>query len=129
MQIPPLHRRLATTVGLCVLLLTASGFIPERPTDTDIQKEDELTFPPEPSPTDEFALPPPVENSEPPTAQVEQRKTTVRNGDNMAMIFANNGFSARTLHELTQTEHGKVLADIFPGAGLTFESKKQQLTS
>ncbi len=129
MQIPPLHRRLATMVGLCVLLLTASGFIPERPIDTNRQSKDELTFSPEPSPDVEVARAPLVENIEPPPAQVERRKTTVKNGDNMAMIFANNGFSARTLHELTQTEHGKVLADIFPGAGLTFESKKQQLTS
>ena len=119
MQIPPLHRRLATLVGLCLLMLAASGFIPEHPTDTRTQTDADLALAAGPSPTDELPLPAaadnnqPAESHEPSLDPRQQHRTTVKNGDNMAIIFADNGFSARTLHALTQTKHGKVLADIF----------------
>lgn len=135
MQIPPLHRRLATLVGLFLLLLIASGFIPETPIDTGSPSDAEPALKPQSPSTNAPLLQPSAENTKltvptkPSANQPKQFKTTVRNGDNMAMIFANNGFSARTLHALTQTEHGKVLADIFPGAELTFESTEQLLTS
>ena len=135
MQIPPLHRRLATLVGLCLLMLAASGFIPEHPTDTRTQTDAEPALAAGPSPTDELPLSAAADNNQPAKSHEpsldprQQHRTTVKNGDNMAMIFADNGFSARTLHALTQTKHGKVLADIFPGAELTLESENQRLTS
>ena len=39
---PPLHKRLAAIIGLSLLLLFASGFIPEQPTDHSLT----LTTPP-----------------------------------------------------------------------------------
>ena len=33
MPMPPLHKRLAAIIGLSLMLLFASGFIPEEPTD------------------------------------------------------------------------------------------------
>ena len=135
MQIPPLHRRLATLVGLCLLLLVASGFIPESPIDPAGQADATLIVIPPPTSTDEPFPQPTAEDangtkaSELTTDLLQQHRTTIQNGDNMAMIFANNGFSAGTLHALTQTQHGKVLADIFPGAVLIFETREQLLTS
>ena len=135
MQIPLLHRRLATLVGLCLLLLAASGFIPKSPTDTGSPADAEPTLGPEPSSSVESLLQPAAETTnlaetaEPAIDRSKRHRATVKNGDNMATIFASHGFSARTLHALTQTEHGRVLDDIFPGAELILESNEQLLTS
>ena len=44
----------------------------------------------------------------------------VKAGDSLASIFLRNGFSSRDVHEITRTEHGKQLAEIFPGHRLAF---------
>jgi len=135
MQIPLLHRRLASLVGLCLLLLAASGFIPKSPTDTGSPADAEPTLGPGPSSSVESLLQPAAETTnlaetaEPAIDRSKRHRATVKNGDNMATIFASHGFSARTLHALTQTEHGRVLDDIFPGAELILESNEQLLTS
>ena len=60
---------------------------------------------------------------------VVKKKESVRSGDSMALIFARNDFSPRSLYALTQTKHGDRLNGIFPGAELTFESNRGRLTT
>ncbi len=134
MQMPLLHKRLAVTVGLCVVFLIASGFLPSQP-----DKHSILLAAPSLSPAIEphtKAKPIDAESEAIPSElltevkpAVIEEQAVVRNGDNMALIFDRKNFSARSLYELTQTEHGDTLAGIFPGAGLTFASVEGQLIS
>ena len=142
---PPIHKRLATVVGISLVVLFASGFIPEEPTYHPLT----LTTPapgPESSKTNDTSgaqgrsLLPNDAASEvekevlaPQAAYVVHEHAvvtneTVRAGDSMALIFARRNFPARALYALTQTAHGETLAGIFPGAKLTFETKNDQLT-
>ena len=143
---PPLHKRLAAIVGLSLVLLFASGFIPEQPTDHSLT----LTTPPPElessqaigvSSAQAGALLPDaaansVETWDPasPEKYVVNENAVVTSemvkvGDSMALIFARRNFSASALYALTQTAHGETLTGIFPGARLTFESKNDQLTA
>ena len=143
---PPLHKRLAAIVGLGLVLLFASGFIPEQPTDHSLT----LTTPPPElessqasgvSSAQAGALLPDaaansVETRDPasPEKYVVNENAVVTSemvkvGDSMALIFARRNFSASALYALTQTAHGETLTGIFPGARLTFESKNDQLTA
>ena len=137
MQMPLLHKRLAAFVGLSLLLLLASGFIPNDPTNNAVELATPLpeqrgeslnsdVFVPndlaEPARAEQH-LPVAVEK------EVVEKKEIVRTGDSMALIFARNDFSARSLYTLTQTKHGDTLNGIFPGAELTFESAQGQLTT
>ncbi|MEC8075930.1 MAG: peptidoglycan DD-metalloendopeptidase family protein [Pseudomonadota bacterium] len=146
MPMPPLHKRLAAIVGLSLVLLFASGFIPEQPTDHSLT----LTTPPPElessqasgvSSAQAGALLPDaaansVETRDPasPEKYVVNENAVVTSemvkvGDSMALIFARRNFSASALYALTQTAHGETLTGIFPGARLTFESKNDQLTA
>ena len=142
---PPIHKRLATVVGISLVLLFASGFIPEEPTYHPMT----LTTP---SPRPESSKTNDTSGAQgrsllPNDAAYEVEKEvlasqaadvvhehavvtneTVRAGDSMALIFARRNFPARALYALTQTAHGETLAGIFPGAKLTFETKNDQLT-
>ena len=137
MQMPLLHKRLAAFVGLSLLLFLASGFIPNDPTNNAVELATPLpeqrgeslnsdVFVPndlaEPARAEQH-LPVAVEK------EVVEKKEIVRTGDSMALIFARNDFSARSLYTLTQTKHGDTLNGIFPGAELTFESDQGQLTT
>ena len=137
MQMPLLHKRLAAFVGLSLLLFLASGFIPNDPTNNAVELATPLpeqrgeslnsdVFVPndlaEPARAEQH-LPVAVEK------EVVEKKEIVRTGDSMALIFARNDFSARSLYTLTQTKHGDTLNGIFPGAELTFESAQGQLTT
>ena len=143
---PPLHKRLAAIVGLSLVLLFASGFIPEQPTDHSLT----LTTPPPELESSQAsgvsnaqagALLPDaaangVETWDPasPEKYVVNENAVVTSemvkvGDSMALIFARRNFSASALYALTQTAHGETLTGIFPGARLTFESKNDQLTA
>ena len=143
---PPLHKRLAAIVGLSLVLLFASGFIPEQPTDHSLT----LTTPPPELESSQASgvssaqagalLPNAAANSvetwDPasPEKYVVNEKAVVTSemvkvGDSMALIFARRNFSASALYALTQTAHGETLTGIFPGARLTFESKNDQLTA
>ena len=137
MQMPLLHKRLAAFVGLSLLLFLASGFIPNDPTNNAVEP---ATPPPEQRGeslnSDVFVA---NDHAEPAHAgqhlpvavekEVVEKKEIVRTGDSMALIFARNDFSARSLYTLTQTKHGDTLNGIFPGAELTFESDQGQLTT
>ena len=132
MQMPLLHRRLAAFVGLSLLLLLASGFIPNGPADNAVKLATPLPELPSDLQTGGIhvnsGLPEPVlADQEPPN--VVKKKEIVRNGDSMALIFARNDFSPRALYALTQTKHGDTLNGIFPGAELTFESNGGRLTT
>ena len=142
---PPIHKRLATVVGISLVLLFASGFIPEEPTYHPLT----LTTPSPglaSSKTDDtsgahgrsllpndaaYEVEKEVLASQAADVVHEHAvvtNETVRAGDSMALIFARRNFSARALYALTQTAHGETLAGIFPGAKLTFETKNDQLT-
>lgn len=129
MQIPPLHRRLATVVGLCLVLLAASGFIPEDPADTQTSAELPMSQELVATAAPDLINAKPKAEQTPEELAAASHSETVRAGDNMAIIFKRNGLSARTLHILTQTTHGKILTGIFPGARLTFISDGSQLAS
>ena len=142
---PPIHKRLAAVVGISLVLLFASGFIPEEPTYHPLT----LTTP---SPVPDSSKTNDTSGAQgrsllPNDAAYEVEKEvlasqaayvvhehavvtneTVRAGDSMALIFARRNFPARALYALTQTAHGETLAGIFPGAKLTFETKNDQLT-
>ena len=142
---PPIHKRLATVVGISLVVLFASGFIPEEPTYHPLT----LTTPspgPESSKTNDTSgaqgrslLPNDAAYEVEKEVLASQAayvvhehavvtNETVRAGDSMALIFARRNFPARALYALTQTAHGETLAGIFPGAKLTFETKNDQLT-
>ncbi|MEC8619124.1 MAG: peptidoglycan DD-metalloendopeptidase family protein [Pseudomonadota bacterium] len=146
MPMPPLHKRLAAIVGLSLVLLFASGFIPEQPTDHSLT----LTTPPPELESSQASgvsnaqagalLPDAAANSvetwdpaSPEKYVVNENAVVtsemVKVGDSMALIFARRNFSASALYALTQTAHGETLTGIFPGARLTFESKNDQLTA
>ena len=116
---PPIHKRLATVVGISLVLLFASGFIPEEPTYHPMT----LTTPsprPESSKTNDTSgaqgrslLPNDAayevekEVLASPAAYVVHEHAvvtneTVRAGDSMALIFARRNFPARALYALTQ---------------------------
>ena len=143
---PPLHKRLAAIIGLSLVLLFASGFIPEQPTDHSLT----LTTPPPELESSQASgvsnaqagalLPDAAANSvetwdpaSPEKYVVNENAVVtsemVKVGDSMALIFARRNFSASALYALTQTAHGETLTGIFPGARLTFESKNDQLTA
>ena len=143
---PPLHKRLAAIVGLSLVLLFASGFIPEQPTDHSLT----LTTPPPELESSQASgvssaqagalLPDAAANSVETWGPASPEKYVVNEnavvtsemvkvGDSMALIFARRNFSASALYALTQTAHGETLTGIFPGARLTFESKNDQLTA
>ena len=132
MQMPLLHKRLAVVVGLGLVLLLASGFIPSNPADNRVI----LTTPLPELGDDSQQNREFVSDKSSQTASlgetlsaITERKETVLSGDSMASIFARNDFSARSLYSLTQTKHGDTLAGIFPGAELTFKSVDGQLSS
>ena len=143
---PPLHKRLAAIIGLSLVLLFASGFIPEQPTDHSLT----LTTPPPELESSQASgvssaqagalLPNAAANSvetwdpaSPEKYVVNENAVVtsemVKVGDSMALIFARRNFSASALYALTQTAHGETLTGIFPGARLTFESENDQLTA
>ncbi|MEC8493130.1 MAG: peptidoglycan DD-metalloendopeptidase family protein [Pseudomonadota bacterium] len=128
------------------MLLFASGFIPEQPTDHSLA----LTTPPPELESSQASgvssaqagalLPDAAANSvetwdpaSPEKYVVNENAVVtsemVKVGDSMALIFARRNFSASALYALTQTAHGETLTGIFPGARLTFESKNDQLTA
>ncbi len=132
MQMPLLHRRLAAFVGLSLLLLLASGFIPNGPADNAVKLATPLPELPSDLQTGGIhvnsGLPEPV-LADQELPNVVKKKEIVRSGDSMALIFARNDFSPRSLYALTQTKHGDRLNGIFPGAELTFESNRGRLTT
>ena len=136
MQMPLLHKRLAAFVGLSLLLFLASGFIPNDPTNNAVELATPLpeqrgeSLNSDVFVANDRAEPARAEQHLPVAVEKEvvEKKEIVRTGDSMALIFARNDFSARSLYTLTQTKHGDTLNGIFPGAELTFESDQGQLT-
>ncbi len=117
-QIPLLHRRLATAVAIVTLIFVSTGFVPEHPEDIELTIEPKqalIEVKPEPEPALEEA------------PELEVQALTIQEGDNMAIIFGRNKLSAKTLHALTKTKHGEALAGIFPGAELQFLRKDGEL--
>jgi murein DD-endopeptidase MepM/ murein hydrolase activator NlpD len=137
MQMPLLHKRLAAFVGLSLLLFLASGFIPNDPTNNAVEPTTPLpeqrgeSLNSDVFVANDLAEPARAEQRLPVAVEKEvvEKKEIVRTGDSMALIFARNDFSARSLYTLTQTKHGDTLNGIFPGAELTFESAQGQLTT
>ncbi len=47
---------------------------------------------------------------------------TVRNGDNLSLIFARAGLTDRDVYEVTRTDNGRALRKIYPGETIAFKT-------
>lgn len=113
MHIPRLHKQLILVVGGFLVLVGLSG-LGENTHQAELDTALLVTAPPQQQilvETDQTA-----EASELRVELVDE----VKAGDSLASIFLRNGFSSRDVHEITRTEHGKQLAEIFPGHRLAF---------
>ena len=113
MHIPRLHKQLILVVGGFLILVGLSGR-GENTHQAELDTALVVTAPPQQQilvETDQTA-----EASELRVELVDE----VKAGDSLASIFLRNGFSSRDVHEITRTEHGKQLAEIFPGHRLAF---------
>ena len=113
MHIPRLHKQLILVVGGFLILVGLSG-LGENTHQAELDTALVVTAPPQQQilvETDQTA-----EASELRVELVDE----VKAGDSLASIFLRNGFSSRDVHEITRTEHGKQLAEIFPGHRLAF---------
>ena len=113
MHIPRLHKQLILVVGGFLILVGLSG-LGENTHQAELDTALLETAPPQQQilvETDQTA-----EASELRVELVDE----VKAGDSLASIFLRNGFSSRDVHEITRTEHGKQLAEIFPGHRLAF---------
>mgnify|MGYP001494750356 FL=1 len=113
MHIPRLHKQLILVVGGFLILVGLSG-LGENTHQAELDTALGVTAPPQQQTlveTDQTA-----EASELRVELVDE----VKAGDSLASIFLRNGFSSRDVHEITRTEHGKQLAEIFPGHRLAF---------
>ena len=113
MHIPRLHKQLILVVGGFLILVGLSG-LGENTHQAELDTALLVTAPPQQQllvETDQTA-----EASELRVELVDE----VKAGDSLASIFLRNGFSPRDVHEITRTEHGKQLAEIFPGHRLAF---------
>ena len=113
MHIPRLHKQLILVVGGFLILVGLSG-LGENTHQAELDTALVVTAPPQQQTlveTDQTA-----EASELRVELVDE----VKAGDSLASIFLRNGFSSRDVHEITRTEHGKQLAEIFPGHRLAF---------
>ena len=113
MHIPRLHKQLILVVGGFLILVGLSG-LGENTHQAELDTALIVTAPPQQQilvETDQTA-----EASELRVELVDE----VKAGDSLASIFLRNGFSSRDVHEITRTEHGKQLAEIFPGHRLAF---------
>ena len=113
MHIPRLHKQLILVVGGFLILVGLSG-LGENTHQAELDTALVVTAPPQQQilvETDQTA-----EASELRVELVDE----VKAGDSLASIFLRNGFSSRDVHEITRTEHGKHLAEIFPGHRLAF---------
>ena len=113
MHIPRLHKQLILVVGGFLILVGLSG-LGENTHQAELDTALAVTAPPQQQilvETDQTA-----EASELRVELVDE----VKAGDSLASIFLRNGFSSRDVHEITRTEHGKQLAEIFPGHRLAF---------
>lgn len=69
------------------------------------------------APVDTFASTPE------PAAEPPWNEQVVRSGDNLSLIFKRAGYNDRHVHRVvTESEHGKDLARIFPGQTIAFQS-------
>ena len=113
MHIPRLHKQLILVVGGFLILVGLSG-LGENTHQAELDTALLVTAPPQQQilvETDQTA-----EASELRVELVDE----VKAGDSLASIFLRDGFSSRDVHEITRTEHGKQLAEIFPGHRLAF---------
>jgi murein DD-endopeptidase MepM/ murein hydrolase activator NlpD len=113
MHIPRLHKRLILVVGGFLLLVGLSG-LGENTHQAELDTA--LVVPGPPQQQTLIETDQTVEASELTVELVDE----VKAGDSLASIFLRNGFSSRDVHEITRTEHGKQLAEIFPGHRLAF---------
>ena len=113
MHIPRLHKQLILVVGGFLILVGLSG-LGENTHQAELDTALLVTAPPQQQilvETDQTA-----EASELRVELVDE----VKAGDSLASIFLRNGFTSRDVYEITRTEHGKQLAEIFPGHRLAF---------
>nr|ADI16891.1 membrane proteins related to metalloendopeptidases [uncultured gamma proteobacterium HF0010_16J05] len=122
MQIPRLHRRLIVLLGGFLIFVGLSGLGDGSDTITSTPEPVVATFKTDP----QGAIDPDAKEltSESATSETVDM---VKAGDSLASIFNRNGFSAKDLHTISQTNVGKQLKDIFPGHRLSFLHHEGQL--
>ena len=113
MQIPRLHKRLTLVIGCCLVLVGLSG-LGDNTYQAEQDIEQILAELPSPQTLPETDITPAT--SDPTVVLFDE----VKQGDNLASIFQRNGFGARDVHEITSTDYGKQLKEIFPGHRLSF---------
>ena len=113
MHIPRLHKQLILVVGGLLILVGLSG-LGENAHQAELDTALVVTAPPQ-----QQTLADTDQTAEASVLAVEL-VDEVKAGDSLASIFLRNGFSSRDVHEITRTEHGKQLAEIFPGHRLAF---------
>ena len=113
MHIPRLHKQLILVVGGFLILVGLSG-LGENAHQAELDTALVVTAPPQ-----QQTLADTDQTAEASVLAVEL-VDEVKAGDSLASIFLRNGFSSRDVHEITRTEHGKQLAEIFPGHRLAF---------
>ena len=122
MQIPRLHRRLIVLLGGFLIFVGLSGLGDGSDTVISTPEPVVATFKTDPQGT----IDPDAKEltSESATSETVDK---VKAGDSLASIFSRNGFSAKDLHTISQTNAGKQLKDIFPGHRLSFLHNEGQL--
>ena len=122
MQIPRLHRRLIVLLGGFLIFVGLSGLGDGSDTVISTPEPVVATFKTDPQGT----IDPDAKEltSESATSETVDK---VKAGDSLASIFSRNGFSAKDLHTISQTNAGKQLKDIFPGHRLSFMHHEGQL--
>ena len=113
MHIPRLHKQLILVVGGFLILVGLSG-LGENTHQAELDTALVVTAPPQ-----QQTLADTDQTAEASVLAVEL-VDEVKAGDSLASIFLRNGFTSRDVYEITRTEHGKQLAEIFPGHRLAF---------
>ena len=111
-------------VSLLVLVLLSQLFIGVFSSDTD----DETVFVPDPlvTATTQVAWDAVTEGQilKPDEPPIIWNDVTVRNGDNLSLIFNRAGFSDRDVYEVTSSVKGRALRKIFPGQLIGFAANE-----
>ena len=123
----PLHQRpivWLATIGALLLVMGLSLRAPSEPpasmTETTVAPEIAVPIETDTGTIEDNTAPPQV-----PPALPEWRDFTVRNGDNLSLVFARAGFSDTDLYRVAEFNQRRSLRKIYPGETIGFQSDEQ----
>ena len=123
----PLHQRpivWLATIGALLLVMGLSLRAPSEPpasmTETTVAPEIAVPIETDTGTIEDKTAPPQV-----PPALPEWRDFTVRNGDNLSLVFARAGFSDTDLYRVAEFNQRRSLRKIYPGETIGFQSDEQ----